>query len=207
MPLQLISSAKTKQSFPWYQFPHSFSVSVNPNRFSITEEPLKIINEIVAPYIKRERENLENGSLPALLILDVFREQMTLKVTNLLLKSNIFIVTGPDNMTNLFQPLRLTVNGHCKAFLKRKFAQRFAQQFDKQLSLGKRVEDIEMKFHLTEIKPIHPKWITQFYNYMSTQDGFKVIINSWKKSGISDEWIFLLALSEPISNHFPTTTT
>ena len=69
-------------------------------------------------------------------------------------------------MTHLFQPLGLTVNGHCKVFLKRKFAQWFGQQFDKQLSLGKRVEDIEMKFHLTEIKPIHAKWITQCYDYM-----------------------------------------
>ena len=49
-----------------------------------------------------------------------------------------------------------------------------------------RKENIEMKFHLTEIKPIHAKWITQFYDYMSTEDGSKVIINSWKKSGISD---------------------
>ena len=84
-------------------------------------------------------------------------------------------------MTHLFQPLDLTVNGHCKAFLKRKFAQWFAQQLYKQLSLGKRVEDIEMKFRLTEIKPIYAKWITQFHDYMSTEDGSKVIINGWKK--------------------------
>ena len=89
-------------------------------------------------------------------------------------------------MTHLFQLLDHTVNGHCKAFLKRKFAEWFAQQFDKQLSLGKREQYIEMNFHLIEIKPIHAKWITQFYDYMSTEDGSKVIINGWKKSGISD---------------------
>ena len=43
-----------------------------------------------------------------------------------------------------------------------------------------------MKFHLTKIKPIHAKWITQLYDYVSTEDGSKVIINSWKKSGIPD---------------------
>ena len=43
-----------------------------------------------------------------------------------------------------------------------------------------------MKFHLREIKPIHAKWITQFYDYMSAEDGSKVIINGWKKLGISD---------------------
>ena len=71
----------------------------------------------------REKEKKENGSLPALLILDVVRGQMTSEVTNFLLKNNIFIVTVPNNMTHLFQPLDLTVNGNCNAFLKRKFAQ------------------------------------------------------------------------------------
>ena len=107
--LQLIYGGKTKQSLLRYKFPHSFSLSVNPNHFSNTEESLKIINEIVIPCVKRERENLENGSLPALLILDVFRGQMTSEVTNLLLKNNI--VTVPNNITQLFQPLDLTVNG------------------------------------------------------------------------------------------------
>ena len=40
-----------------------------------------------------------------------------------------------------------------------------------------------MKFHLTEIKPIHGNWITQFYNHMSTEDGSKVDL---KRSGIVD---------------------
>ena len=43
-----------------------------------------------------------------------------------------------------------------------------------------------MKFHLTEIKPIHANWITQFYNHMSIEDGSKVVINGWKRSGIVD---------------------
>ena len=70
--------------------------------------------------------------------------------------------------------------------MKKKFAEWFAQQFDKQLTLGKRVEDIEMKFHLTEIKPIHANWTTQFYNHMSTENGSKVVINGWERSGIVD---------------------
>ena len=78
------------------------------------------------------------------------------------------------------------MNGFCKSYLKRKFAQRFAQQFNRQLALFKKVEDIEVKFQLTEIKPIHANWISQFYNHMSKDEGSKVIINGWKKSGISD---------------------
>ena len=70
--------------------------------------------------------------------------------------------------------------------LKTKFTEWFAQQLDKQLTLGKRVEDIEMKFHLTEIKLIQANWITQFYNHTSTEDDLKVVINGWKRSGIVD---------------------
>ena len=127
LPLQFIYGGKAEQSLPRYKFPHSFYLSVNPNHFSNTEESIKIIHEIVIPYVKREREDLKNGSLPALLILDVFRGQMISEHTSLLLKNNIFIVTVPNNMTHLFQPLYLTVNGHCKTFLKRKFTQWFVQ--------------------------------------------------------------------------------
>ena len=97
------------------------------------------------------------------------------QVTTLLQEKNIFFVTVPKNMTHLFQPLDLTVNGFCKSYLKRKFAQWFAQQFDRQLALFKKVEDVEIKFQLTEIKPIHANWISQFYNHMSTDEGSKVI--------------------------------
>ena len=177
---------KTKQSLPRYKFPESFSLSVNPKHFSNTEESIKIINEIVVPYVEKEREKLGDKGQSALLILDVFRGQITSQVTTLLQENNIFFVTVPNNMTHLFQPLDLTVNGFCKSYLKRKFSQWFAQQFHRQLALFKKVEDIEMKFQLTEIKPIHANWISQFYNHMSTDEGSKVIINGWKKSDISD---------------------
>ena len=134
LPIQLIYGGKTKQSLPRYKFPESFSLSVNPKHFSNTEESTKIINEIVVPYVEKEREKLGDKSQPALLILDVFRGQMTSEVTTLLQENNIFFVTVPNNMAHLFQPLDLTVNGFCKSYLKRKFTQSFAQQFDRQFS-------------------------------------------------------------------------
>ena len=36
------------------------------------------------------------------------------EVTSHLLQNNIYFITVPNNMTHLFQPLDLTVNGHCK---------------------------------------------------------------------------------------------
>ena len=145
---------KNTQSLPRFKFPESFALSVNPKHFSNTEESINIINEIVLPYVDKQREKLDNHGQAALLILDVFRGQMTQEVTTLLHENNILFVTVPNNMTDLFQPLDLTVNGHCKSFMIKRFAEWFAQQFDKQLTLREKVEEIEMKFHLTEIKPI-----------------------------------------------------
>ena len=69
--------------------------------------------------------------------MDVFRGQMTEEVVSML---------RTNNMTHLLQPLDLTVNGHCKSFIKGMFAEWYRKQAEEALSHGKKVEDIEMKF-------------------------------------------------------------
>ena len=130
LPIQLIYGGKTAQSLPRFKFPESFSLSVNPKHFSNKEESIKVIEEIVLPHVDKQRGKLDNPNQAALLILDVFRGKMTQEVTNLLRENNIYFVTVPNNMTHLFQPLDLTVNGFCKSSMKIKFAEWFAQQFD-----------------------------------------------------------------------------
>ena len=73
LPLQLIYGGKTTQSLPKVKFPQSFLLSANLKHFSNTEESIKIINEILFPYIHKQREKLYNNGQAALLILDVFR--------------------------------------------------------------------------------------------------------------------------------------
>ena len=41
-----------------------------------------------------------------------------------------------------------------------------------------------MKFHVTKIKTNYTKWVTQFYNHMSTEYSSKVNINGWRRFGI-----------------------
>jgi len=52
LPLQLIYSGKTAQSFPKFKFPELFSLSANPKHFSNTTESLKLLDEIIIPYVK-----------------------------------------------------------------------------------------------------------------------------------------------------------
>ena len=65
--------SKTTQSLCRFKFPESFSLSANPKYFSNTEESVKIIYEIILPYVDKQAEKLDNQDQAALLILSVFR--------------------------------------------------------------------------------------------------------------------------------------
>ena len=112
LPMQLIYDGKTQRSVPKVEFPSSFSLSANPKHYSNTAESIKIINEILVPYFECQRKSLGlDENFPALLILDVFRGQMTNEVTKLLKEKNILFVKVPNNMTHLIQPLDLSTAG------------------------------------------------------------------------------------------------
>ena len=83
LPFQLIYGGKTTRSLPKFKFPKEFSSSINENHLSNTQESLKIFREIVIPYVNHwQQENTSSLDLPALLILDVFRGQLTNEVVN-----------------------------------------------------------------------------------------------------------------------------
>ena len=80
----------------------------------------------------------------------------------------------------------MTVNKHCKSYLKRLFSKWYAQQIENQLSLGKKVEEIKIKFCLTTFKPLHAKWLIKYYNEITSENGSPVIINGSKAASIYD---------------------
>ena len=90
-------------------------------------EFIKLINEIIIPYVQCQRKELGKPKQAALVIVDVFRDQITDDVTSLMRDNNIHYVLVPNNMTQLIQPLNLTVNKHCKSYLKRLFLEWYAQ--------------------------------------------------------------------------------
>ena len=73
---------KTQQSFPKFNFPKSFNLSSKPKECSNTGESLKFLAEITIPYVNCKRSKLGVGEEQyALLILDVFKGQVTEPVT------------------------------------------------------------------------------------------------------------------------------
>ena len=122
--IQLIYGGKTWQSLPKVNFPKECLLSVNEKYFSNTQESLKLIEDIISPDVREERKRLgRNSDQMALLIIDVFRGQMTEPVLNILKEYNLCIIKVPANMTDIFQPLDLTVNRSAKIVFKREFTQ------------------------------------------------------------------------------------
>ena len=178
LPFQLIYDGKTYKSLPRFQFPDKFFLSVNLTHFSNTNKSLKILQEIIIPYPKKQR-NIENLAFdhPALLILDVFKSQITEPVLNELKDHHIFTCQVPAYMTHIFQSLDLIVNGAAKDFLKTKFTEWFAKKIDEGLQEVKELEDIEVKFGLTTLKPLHASWICNLYDYLTSSKGEVIIKN------------------------------
>ena len=183
----MIYGGKTTKSLPRIEFPSSFSLSVNKKHYSNEAESIKLLEEVVIPYIIKERESLSlSSSHPALLIMDVFKGQMTDNVLKILEESNIITITVPANLTYLFQPLDVQggPNGYVKHLMKNKFCDWYARQITQEMDKGTDLEEIEVPLKLSIIKPLHAKWFIEMYNHMTSEEGRKVTLKGWEVSGI-----------------------
>ena len=89
-------------------------------------------------------------------------------------------------MTHLFQPFDLTVNKVAKDFTKKKFSEWFSRQISTGLGNGQELEDIEIGYRLSVLKPLYATWLISFYDYISSPEGKAVIASGSKKSSIFD---------------------
>ena len=103
------------------KFPGGFSLNVNESHCSNENEALKFIEEIILPYILEEGEKLGCPNQKALLIFYDFWSQTTDKVLKVLEDKDILAAKVLPKMTQLLQPLDLTVNKVAKDFTKKKF--------------------------------------------------------------------------------------
>ena len=117
--------------------------------------------------------------------MDVFKGQTTDTVQKLLKKNNIFFTKVPANMTILFQPLDLTINGYAKSYLKKLFTEWFAKQITDGVNSGKDPGSIEVPLQLSILKRLQAKWIIKLYDEM-TSSGKEVILKGWERAGITD---------------------
>ena len=74
-------------------------------------------------------------------------------------------------MTNLFQPLDLTINRSAKAFTKKKFTEWYSLEVKKQLDNGRNAEETEVKLLLSKLKLLHASWLIELYNHFTSTAG------------------------------------
>ena len=98
----------------------------------------------------------------------------------------ICYVVVPANLTNLFQPLDLTVNKAAKVFTRYQYSEFYRLEVEKQLSNSVSPHDVDVKRKLTTLKSIHAGWIVQMYENFKTEKGKSIILNGFRKSGITE---------------------
>jgi hypothetical protein len=106
---------------------------------------IQYIEEIILPYVKRQRDVFDDTTA-ALVIIDNFKGQITDSVNSLLEANNIALL--PANATDLLQPMDIAMNKPPKDFLKRSFEQWYSYEVTKQLE---GVEDLES----VEVQPVN----------------------------------------------------
>ena len=114
-----------------------------------------MIEEIILPYVSKERQKMDRPNQVARVIFDVYRVQITGDVLKLFKQNHIDTVFFPANMTGILQSLDLTVNGSAKKFCKKKYSHWYMEQIMKQLDDGKSIKEIDVKLQLTTLKPLH----------------------------------------------------
>ena len=92
------------------------------------------------------------------------------EVCNLLVASNNGkMVPVPNNMTNHFQPLDLTVNRICKAFLRKQTQEWFFSEVQTQIQNGVKPENVKVDLRISVLKPLQAKWVTSFYDKIQSR--------------------------------------
>ena len=190
LPFQLIYTGKTKRSLPDAKLlPKGFLLSCNPSHWSNEKETLRLLCEVIEPYIKemKEKRNLPDEQ-KCLMVWDAFRAQECAAVLNKLEELNIVTVQVPKNLTHLLQPLDLTTNLIFKRLEKESFSQYFTDNITKALSIdpNRDVASINVDLKLSTLKPLHAKCMNRIYRYLLSPRGQKIISNGWKASGITE---------------------
>ena len=170
---------------PTYPFPREFHVTQTENHWANENTSIDLIKEVLVPHVRKVRQKL---SLPEdlqwLLIADIFKGHWTDAVVTEVKRSIGKICAIPNNMTNIFHPLDLSVNRSCKFFLRREAQPWHSLQIEKQMKEGKKAHEINVDTRISIMTPLHAKWVVLFYDYMKNHSD--MVLAGWRKSKIEE---------------------
>ena len=110
-------------------------------------------------------------------------KQTTVKVQTKLEEENVHVVYLPPNVTDLLQPLDVSINKPAKSFLKRKFEEWYAEEIFKQLRKRTGFYFEPVNLSLPVMKELCSKWILEMFEYISANP--QMIVKGFVRAGIS----------------------
>ena len=185
LPVQLIYQGKTSRCHPTFDFPDNWHITHSPRHWSTEETMIQYIDEIILPYVKRQRDAFDDTTA-ALVIMDNFKGQITDSVNSLLESNNIQVALLPANATDLLQPMDIAVNKPAKDFLKRRFEQWYSDEVTKQLEGVEDIESVEVQpvdMCSAAMKVLTAKWLVEMGEYLSENP--QIVVNGFRHAGIS----------------------
>ena len=185
LPIQLIYSGKTKRSLPKFDFPKCFHVTFTPNHWSNYEKCISLFKKIIFPYLKSKKEELGYPKEQySLIVMDTFKRQDNADIKKLCLKNDCELVIVPHNSTNKFQPLDISINQKAKESVSHKCNTWYADRASEQLRRGAAPGDVKVSMKLSDLKPLHARWIVETFDYLKQQN--EPIVNGFGKAGITE---------------------
>ena len=104
LPMQVFYTGKFERCHPAYTFPADFDIWPQ-NHWETT---IRLINNIMVPYVTAVRERLElPRNHPAIVIFDAFKGHKGEEITTLLSEKHLHPVLVPNNCTDQLQPIDL----------------------------------------------------------------------------------------------------
>lgn len=188
LPFQLIYIGKPQRSLLNFSFPDGFCLAFNQNHWSIETETIRLIEEVLIPYIEKVKEEKAlPQSQKSLLVWDAFKAQSTPKVMETLCSYGIESAMVPKNMTHLLQPLDLTTNASFKQLEKRSFSDYFTSSIMEALQSNPDSDatTIQVDLRLSTLKPRHAKVMKEIYEHFKSENGRSTIKAGWRAAGVS----------------------
>lgn len=105
---------------PIYKFPEEFDICHAPNYWANEECALRLVRNIIIPYVNVARKRLEKPDQKVLVLYNVFKVQQLTALIHLE-NNGVLYVHVPNCCTHQLQPLDTLVNKAVKSFLRESF--------------------------------------------------------------------------------------
>ena len=70
--------------------------------------------------------------------------------------------------------------------MQNQFSKYYCNAVKTQIDSEKQVDETDVDFHLTTLKPLHAQWLISLYDHVTSERSAQIVKKGWEKSGISE---------------------